>query len=140
MKSPVTRIPFLAAATLLGPRLPAQTPKPAAPAAAPLRSAVSDGKKITLPPPPKGARRNVFAGPTATVDKRHCLLTTLQPGEKSGKPSKPRQEAVVVMNEGTVQAHWDGQSETGGPGSLIFRAAGAPPFLRHAGPRPAPTS
>ena len=140
MKSPVTRIPFLAAATLLGPRLPAQTPKLAAPAAAPRRSAVSDGKKITLPPPPKGARRNVFAGPTATVDKRHCLLTTLQPGEKSGKPSKPRQEAVGVMTEGTVQAHWDGQSETGGPGSLIFLAAGAITFLRNAGPRPAPTS
>lgn len=140
MKSPVTRIPFLAAAALLGPRLPAQTPKPAAPAAAPLRSAVSDGEKITLTATPKGAPRNVFAGPTATVDKRHCLLTTLHPGEKSGKPSKPRQEAVGVMNEGTVQAHWDGQSETGGPGSLIFLAAGAITFLRNAGPRPAPTS
>lgn len=140
MKSPVTRIPFLAAAALLGPRLPAHTPKPAAPAAAPLRSAVSDGEKITLTATPKGAPRNVFAGPTATVDKRHCLLTTLHPGEKSGKPSKPRQEAVGVMTEGTVQVHWDGQSETGGPGSLIFLAAGAIAFLRNAGPRPAPTS
>jgi hypothetical protein len=44
------------------------------------------------------------------------------------------------MNEGTGQAHWDGQSETGGPDSLIFLAADAPPFLRNAGPRPAPTS
>ena len=140
MKSPVTRIPFLAAAALLGPRLPAQTPKPAAPAAAPLRSAVSAGEKITLTATPKSAPRNVFAGPTATVDKRHCLLTTLHPGEKSGKPSKPRQEAVGVMTEGTVQVHWDGQSETGGPGSLIFLAAGAIAFLRNAGPRPAPTS
>ena len=44
------------------------------------------------------------------------------------------------MNEGIVEAHGAGQSKTGGPGSVIFLAAGATTSLRRAGPRPAPTS
>ena len=140
MKSPLQRIPALAAAALLCPLLPAQTPQPAAPAAAPLRSAVSDGEKLTVTPPPKGSRRNGFAGPTATVDQTHSHTSTLHPGEKSGEPSKPLQAEVIVVKEGAVEAHGVGQSKTGGLGSVIFLAAGATTFLRHAGPRPAPTS
>lgn len=55
MKSPLKRIPSLAAAALLGRLLPAQTPKPAAPAAAPLLSAGYDGKTSPTRLPP-GAR------------------------------------------------------------------------------------
>jgi uncharacterized cupin superfamily protein len=78
----------------------------------------------------------VFDGPTATVDKLHCHVTTLNPGEKSGEPSKHLQEEVIIVKEGTVEAHWDGQSKSGGPGSVIFFAAGATTFLRNAGPTP----
>jgi hypothetical protein len=105
MKAPLQRIPALAAAALLCPLLPAQTPQPAAPAAAPLRSAVSDGEKLTVTPPPKGSRRNGFAGPTATVDQTHSHTSTLHPGEKSGEPSKPLQAEVIVVKEGAVEAH-----------------------------------
>ena len=114
--------------------LPAQTSKSAASApAAKLLSDVYDWEKLTVTPNAKGERRAVFDGPTATVDKMHCHITTLNPGEKSGEPSKHLQEEVLVVKEGTVEANWDGQSKTGGPGSVIFFAAGATTFLRNAG-------
>ena len=87
-------------------------------------------------PNAKGVRRAVFDGPTATVDKVHCHVTTLNPGEKSGEPSKHLQEEIIIVKEGTVEAHWDGQSKSGGPGSVIFFAAGATTFLRNAGTTP----
>ena len=119
--------------------LPAQTPPPANPSrgpAAPLVSNVFAWDKLTVTPTAKGVRRDVFDGPTATVDKLHCHITTLNPGEKSGEPSKHLQEEVIIVKEGTVEAHWDGQSKNGGPGSVIFFAAGATSFLRNAGPTP----
>ena len=117
--------------------LPAQPPRSAASApAAKLLSAVYDWEKLPVTPNAKGERRAVFDGPTATVDKMHCHITTLNPGEKSGEPSKHLQEEVLVVKEGTVEANWDGQSKTGGPGSVIFFAAGATTFLRNAGSTP----
>ena len=119
--------------------LPAQTPPPANPSrgpSAPLVSNVVAWDQLTVTPTAKGVRRDVFDGPTATVDKMHCHITTLNPGEKSGEPSKHLQEEVIIVKEGTVEAHWDGQSKTGGPGSVIFFAAGATTFLRNAGPTP----
>ena len=129
-------LPLLAAASLCS-MLPAQTPKSSPPApAAPLLSDVFDWDKLVVTPNAKGARRAVFDGPTATVDKMHCHITTLNPGEKSGEPSKHLQEEVLVVKEGTVEANWDGRSKTGGPGSVIFFAAGATTFLRNAGTTP----
>jgi mannose-6-phosphate isomerase-like protein (cupin superfamily) len=119
----------------------AQTPPPssAAPAPAPaakLLSGLFEWDKLTATPTAKGFRRDVFDGPTATVDKMHCHITTLNPGEKSGEPSKHLQEEVILVKEGTLEANWDGQSKTGGPGSVIFFAAGATTFLRNAGATP----
>ena len=133
------RLPTLSALVLLfAALLPAQSapPTPARPTTAPLISALYDWEKLPAKPTAKGARRDVFDGPTATVDKLHCHITTLNPGEKSGEPSKHLQEEVILVKEGTVEAHWDGQSKTGGPGSVIFFAAGATTFLRNAGSTP----
>src|SRR5581483_8471978 len=101
-----------------------------------LASGVYDWEKMAVTPNAKGVRRAVFDGATATVDKIHCHITTLNPGEKSGEPSKHLQEEVIIVKEGTVEANWDGKSETGGPGSFIFFAAGATTFLRNAGSTP----
>lgn len=102
-----------------------------------LTSDLHDWEKMIVTPNAKGVRRAVFDGPTATVDKMHCHITTLNPGEKSGEPSKHLQEEVIIVKEGTVEANWDGQSKIGGPGSVIFFAAGATTFLRNAGQTPA---
>lgn len=111
-----------------------------APKAAPADKLVSnlfDWEQLVVTPNAKGVRRAVFDGPTATVDKIHCHITTLNPGERSGDPSKHLQEEVIIVKEGTLEANWDGQSKSGGPGSVIFFATGATTFLRNVGKTPA---
>ena len=126
-----------AACAALSAMLSAQTPTPAKSTPAPkLVSDVYDWEKLVVTPNAKGVRRAVFDGPTDTVDKMHVHATTLNPGEKSGEPSKHLQEEVIIVKEGLVEANWDGKSKTGGPGSVIFFAAGATTFLRNAGTTP----
>ncbi len=132
---------FLALASVLAAQTPmtspaskTQTPAPAP--GVPLVSNLHVWENLPVTPNPKGVRRDVFDGPTATVDKMHCHITTLNPGEKSGEPSKHLQDEVIIIKEGTVEAFWDGQTKTGGPGSVIFFAAGATTALRNAGSTP----
>ena len=115
--NPLPHLARCAACAALCTMLPAQTPAPAAPPAL-LLSDVFAWEKMTVTPNAKGTRRAVYDGPTATVDKMHCHITTLNHGEKSGEPSKHLQEEVIIVKEGLVEAHWDGQSKTGGPGSV----------------------
>ncbi|MEO7415108.1 MAG: cupin domain-containing protein [Opitutaceae bacterium] len=130
-------VALLPALAVLSSMLPAQTPDPAKVAPAPkLVSDLYDWETLVVTQNAKGVRRAVFDGPTATVDKMHVHSTTLNPGEKSGEPSKHLQEEVIIVKEGLVEANWDGKSKTGGPGSVIFFAAGATTFLRNAGATP----
>jgi quercetin dioxygenase-like cupin family protein len=133
----MNHLPYLAACAALASMLSAQTPDPKKASSAPkLVSELYDWEQMVVTPTPKGSRRAVFDGPTTTVDKMHVHITTLNPGEKSGEPSTHLQEEVIIVKEGLVEAHWDGKSKTGGPGSVIFFAAGATTFLRNAGTTP----
>lgn len=117
--------------------LSAQTPDPTLPATAKLASAVFDWEKLPVVPTPKGVRRDVFDGPTTTLDKAHCHITTLNPGENSGEPRRHLQEEVIIIKEGLVEVSFDGRTQTAGPGSVIFFAANAVTRLRNAGTTPA---
>ncbi|HEY0862829.1 MAG TPA: cupin domain-containing protein [Lacunisphaera sp.] len=119
----------------LAPMLSAQTP-PTNPTAAQLPFAVFDWEKMPVTPTPKGVRRDVFDGPTATLDKAHCHITTLNPGENSGEPRVHLQEEIIIVKEGLVEMHIDGRTQTAGPGSVFFLAARATTALRNAGPTP----
>src|SRR5688572_24277527 len=110
---------FTACATLAA-MLPAQTP-PADPPK--LTSTVYDWEKLVIIPTPKGVRRDVFDGPTTTLDKAHCHITTLNPGENSGEPRRHLQEEIIIVKEGLVEATFDGKTQTAGPGSVFFFAA-----------------
>jgi XRE family transcriptional regulator, regulator of sulfur utilization len=114
----------------------AQTP-PGPAATEKLASAVYDWDNMSVTKTPLGERRAVFDAPTATLAKLHCHITTLNPGQRSGESRKHVQEEVIIVKEGLVEANWDGQSKTSGPGSVIFFAAGATTFLRNAGTTPA---
>jgi XRE family transcriptional regulator, regulator of sulfur utilization len=132
-------VALVSAFAVLSSMLSAQTPDPAKAAPAPAAKLVSDmydWEKLVVTPNGKGVRRAIFEGPTATVDLMHVHSTTLNPGQKSGEPSLHRQEEVIIVKEGLVEANWDGKSKTGGPGSVIFFAAGATTFLRNAGTTP----
>lgn len=128
---------LLTAFVTLGSALVAQTPETSKATAAPLASAVFDWAKLPSTPTPNGERRPVLDGPTATVDKLHCHITTLNPGAVSGEPRRHLQEEVIIVREGTIEANFDGQARTVGPGSVIFFAAHATTFLRNPGTTPA---
>ena len=134
MKSLVPLALFAIVASMASAQTPAAKAAPAP--AEKLHSDLFDWTKLEATPNAKGVRRAVFDGATTTVDKIHCHITTLNPGEKSGEPSKHLQEEIIIVKEGTVEANWDGKSKTGGPGSVIFFAAGATTFLRNAGTTP----
>lgn len=120
--------------------LVAQAPSPKETKAAPqskLLSAVYDWEKMVPTPTANGVRRAVFDGATTTLDKIHCHITTLNPGQNSGEPRKHLQEEVLIVKEGQVEAHIDGKVQTAGPGSVFFFAAHAVTRLRNAGNGPA---
>ncbi|MBL9200653.1 MAG: cupin domain-containing protein [Opitutaceae bacterium] len=104
--------------------------------AAKLTSSVYDWRQLVPTPTANGVRRDVFDGPTTTLDKMHCHITTLNPGKDSGEPRKHLQEEVLIVKEGLVEAHIDGKTQTAGPGSVFFFAASAVTRLRNAGATP----
>jgi mannose-6-phosphate isomerase-like protein (cupin superfamily) len=102
-----------------------------------LSSAVFDWEKMQPVTVSNGVRRTVFDGPTVTLNEINCHITTLNPGEVSGAPRLHVQEEVTIVKEGTIEATWDGHSQTVGPGSVIFFASGATTQLRNPGKVPA---
>ena len=127
--------PLVLSAAVIG-ALYAQAPAaPKAPVAK-LVSEVYEWGRMQPSPLPTGERRMVFEGTTTTLDKLHCHISTLNPGERSGQPLKHLQEEIVIVKEGTLEANYDGTAKTGGPGSVIFLASGATTFLRNPGKVP----
>jgi XRE family transcriptional regulator, regulator of sulfur utilization len=118
----------------------AQAPSPApgmSPGMAKLGSSVFEWKEMKPESKDNGVRRNVLDGPTATLDRLHAHITTLKPGQRSGEPSRHLQEEVIIVREGTIEASFDGQARSAGPGSVIFFASNAVTSLRNVGPGPA---
>jgi XRE family transcriptional regulator, regulator of sulfur utilization len=133
MKLLVSLACFLLAATT---QAGAPTPSPP-PATARLGSSVFDWEELKAETKDNGVRRSVLDGPTATLDRLHAHITTLKPGERSGAPSRHRQEEVIIIKEGTVEATFDGHARTAGAGSVIFFASNAVTSLRNVGAGPA---
>jgi quercetin dioxygenase-like cupin family protein len=131
----------IVAVTILGGTSHAQAPAPApAPAASveqKLASKVFAWKELVPEARDNGVRRAVLDGPTATLDRLHAHITTLNPGQKSGEPRLHPQEEVIIVTEGTIEASFDGQTREASAGSVIFFASNAVTFLRNPGPKPA---
>jgi quercetin dioxygenase-like cupin family protein len=127
----------LLASVTLGLNLMAQTNTPAAAGSEKLISAVYDWEKMTPVTVSNGVRRTLFDGPTATVDKLHCHITTLNPGEVSSEPRLHLQEEIIIVKEGTIEAYFDGKTQTAPAGSVIHFAAHAVTSLRNTGKVPA---
>jgi uncharacterized cupin superfamily protein len=102
-----------------------------------LSSTIFDWEKMQPVPTTTGVRRTLFDAPTATLDKINCHITTLNPGQVSGEPRRHLQEEVIIIKEGTIEATYDGHSQTVGPGSVIFFASQATTHLRNPGKVPA---
>jgi quercetin dioxygenase-like cupin family protein len=118
--------------------LMAQSPQTNAPAeAAKLPSTIVDWQQMKPEPVTNGVRRAVFEGPTTELDKLHCHITTLNPGEISGPPRLHLHEEVIIIKEGLIEATCDGRKQTVGAGSVIFFAAHATTSLKNVGTTPA---
>ena len=117
--------------------LSAQTSTNTSPNQTKLASSIYDWEKMQPTQVSNGVRRVVFDGPTTTLDKINCHITTLNPGQQSGEPRLHVQEEVVIVKEGMIEATYDGHSETVGPGSVIFFASHATTRLRNPGKIPA---
>jgi uncharacterized cupin superfamily protein len=128
---------FIIAFITLNLNLMAQTNPPATTQTEKLTSAVYDWEKMKPVTVPNGIRRTVFDGPTATLDKLHCHITVLNPGEVSSEPHLHLQEEVIIIREGTVEAYFDGETALAGPGSVIFFKSHAVTRLRNPGKVPA---
>ena len=122
---------------IIGFNLMAQTNSPAPASPDKLTSAVYNWEKMKPTVVTNGVRRALFDGPTATVDKLHCHITTLNPGEVSSVPHLHLQEEVIIVKEGTVEAFFDGKTETAPAGSVIFFNSHAVTQLRNTGKVPA---
>ncbi|HTV22758.1 MAG TPA: cupin domain-containing protein [Polyangiaceae bacterium] len=116
---------------------PAKAPAPAAIPEPKLGSTVFALGQLPVEQRPNGVRRAVLDAPTATLERLHTHITTLNPGQKSGEPRLHLQEEVIIVTEGTVIAHFDGQKREAPTGSVIFFQSNAVTFLENAGPKPA---
>jgi quercetin dioxygenase-like cupin family protein len=96
-----------------------------------------DEIQARIKPTKTGQRRDVFDAPTPTLDRFHCHITTLNPGENTGALHRHPQEEVVIVKEGTLEINIDGKKQTAGPGSLIFYAANENENMTNIGKTPA---
>jgi quercetin dioxygenase-like cupin family protein len=117
--------------------LSAQTPDPAKTPAAKMDSMVIDPMKLAPKPTKTGERRDVFDAPTVTLDKFHCHITKLNPGENTGPLHRHPQEELVIIKEGTVEVNIDGKLTTATAGAMIFFSANENENMRNVGTVPA---
>ena len=83
-----------------------------------LESKVIDWNSLKPAPTRTGERREVFDAPTATLDKLHGHITTLNPGENTGPLHRHPQEELVIIKEGTIEVNIEPQA---GGGSRLGR-------------------
>lgn len=86
-------------------------------------STVFNWDKLAVRTTPNGERRDVADNPTPTLAVFECHITTLNPGRESHPPHRHAQEELIIVKEGTLEVHINGQTQTAGPGSTLFYAS-----------------
>ncbi len=84
-----------------------------------------------------GELRAVVRQPTRTLDELEMHITTLNPHTASHKPHTHPNEEMVILKEGTLQAHVNGREIVVGPGSVLFFASMQPHAVQNVGDTPA---
>jgi quercetin dioxygenase-like cupin family protein len=133
-----------------GPAKPAAPAKPAGaaqPAAAATSATAKDGllmksalftwDSVPETATEQGARRTVFAAPTATLDELEHHTTTLKPGGSPHPPHTHQNEEIIIVKSGTVEGYVNGEWKTAPEGSLLFFASMVPHTVRNTSDKPA---
>ena len=84
-----------------------------------------------------GERRDVVQQPTRTLDELEMHITTLNPRTTSHPPHTHPNEEMVIVREGTLQAHVNGKEVVVGPGGVLFYASMQPHGVKNIGDTPA---
>ena len=84
-----------------------------------------------------GELRPVVREPTRTLDELEMHITTLNPHTASHAPHTHPNEEMVIVKEGTLQAHVNGKEIVVGPGSVLFFASLQPHAVQNIGDTPA---
>jgi XRE family transcriptional regulator, regulator of sulfur utilization len=84
-----------------------------------------------------GERREVVRQPTRTLDELEMHVTTLSPHAASHPPHTHPNEEMVIVKEGTLQAHVNGKEIVVGAGGVLFYASMQPHAVQNIGDLPA---
>jgi len=84
-----------------------------------------------------GTRRTVFDAPTATLDRFHCHVSTLNPGQDTGAPHRHPQEELVILKSGAVEVNINGKIQRAETGAMIFYSTNELENMRNVGSVPA---
>ncbi|MDP3073153.1 MAG: cupin domain-containing protein [Opitutaceae bacterium] len=122
-------LPLLAALLSVG-TLQGQTAAPTKPT---MGSRVFAWEKLVARPTPNGERRDVANHATPTLAVFECHITTLNPGAASHEPHRHPQEELIIVKEGTLEVHINGQTQVAGRGSTFFYAANDAHRVRNVG-------
>jgi len=102
-----------------------------------MKSALFTWDSVPESPTEQGARRTVFAAPTATLDELEHHTTTLKPGGSPHPPHTHKNEEILIIKSGTVEAWVNGEWKTAPEGSLLFFASMVPHTVRNTSSKPA---
>jgi quercetin dioxygenase-like cupin family protein len=84
-----------------------------------------------------GELRSLVREPTRTLDELEMHVTTLNPNTTSHAPHTHPNEEIVIVREGTLQAHVNGKEVVVGPGGILFYASMQPHGVKNIGDTPA---
>ncbi len=101
-----------------------------------LGSTIYPWEEMVAKPTGVGARRDINDGPTATLDRFECHISTLQPGLPSHPPHQHAQEELIIIKEGTLDVHINGQDHRLGAGGLFWFSSNDWHAVRNVGDGP----
>ena len=84
-----------------------------------------------------GELRSVVRQPTRTLDELEMHITTLNPHTASHPPHTHPNEEMVIVKEGTLQAHVNGKEIVVPAGGVLFYASMQPHAVQNIGDTPA---
>jgi len=84
-----------------------------------------------------GELRDVVRQPTRTLDELEMHITTLNPHTTSHPPHTHPNEEMVIVREGTLQAHVNGKEVVVNAGGVLFYASMQPHGVKNIGDTPA---
>jgi quercetin dioxygenase-like cupin family protein len=84
-----------------------------------------------------GELRSVVRQPTRTLEELEMHITTLNPHTASHPPHTHPNEEMVIVKEGTLQAHVNGKEVVVGAGGVLFYASMQPHAVQNIGDAPA---